>query len=114
MDERRRAKVTAYAEILWQLVQRAHIVGQSLPDTWHADAKAVLDAIEAKTVRCRKPQDPRRWPPSMSLEQIETAIDAKCGCHGKYDCDCVSVFNQTCSQAWWDHNSKDRRPRDGR
>ena len=58
-------------------------------------AAAGLEVVEKQpkpTGRRRKPQDPTRWPPSMSQEDIESAIDRVCGCAGKYDCDCVSCF----------------------
>lgn len=63
----------------------------------------ILNSV--KSPRKREPQDGERWPPSMTSEMIEQAIDNHCGCRGRNDCDCISVFNQACSQAWWDHNA---------
>lgn len=56
--------------------------------------------------RRRKPQRPGRFPPSLTPAEIEAKIDSLCGCGGRNDCDCVSVFNKACSAAWWDHNTK--------
>jgi len=61
-------------------------------------------------VRRRHPQDPSLWPPSMTQDQIEQAIDDKCGCTGKHACDCASVFNMVRVQAWWNHNTKNQKP----
>ena len=55
--------------------------------------------------RARKPRDPSRWPPGMAQEAIEQAIDRVCGCAGKYDCDCVSVFNRAKGEEWYRHNA---------
>lgn len=57
--------------------------------------------------RTRSPQMPHRWPPSMTSEEVEAAIDAVCGCAGQWDCDCVSVFNKARGSAWEKHNLKD-------
>ena len=53
--------------------------------------------------RLRKPRDPQGWPPGID---IEARIDALCSCRGRYDCACVSVFNQAQQQAWFEYNSK--------
>jgi DNA-binding CsgD family transcriptional regulator len=37
---------------------------------------------------------------------LEARIDAICGCNGRWDCDCVSVFSQALGQLWFEHNSK--------
>lgn len=58
--------------------------------------------------RARNPQRPHRWPPSMSAEEIELAIDRLCGCEGRFDCDCVSVFGKARGDAWQAHNMAGR------
>lgn len=54
----------------------------------------------------RKPQNPQGWPPTLTPEQIEERINRLCGCAGQNDCDCVSVFNRACGEAWSEHNEK--------
>lgn len=62
--------------------------------------------IPPKDYRRRKPQDMKHWPPSMTQEQVEQEIDKLCGCKGRWNCDCVSVFNQVCTESWGRHNTK--------
>lgn len=59
--------------------------------------------------RKRKPLDLKEWkfPPTMSSDDVEKRIDDACGCRGRHDCDCVSVFNQVCRDSWYEHNTKD-------
>lgn len=42
----------------------------------------------------------------MDEEAVQKAIDAKCGCQGQYDCDCVSVFNAVCGEQWTRYNTR--------
>jgi hypothetical protein len=58
------------------------------------------------TERKRKPQSLDKWPHSMSQENVEQLIDVLCGCAGRNDCDCVSVFNRARAAAWYKHNSE--------
>jgi hypothetical protein len=55
--------------------------------------------------RRRKPRDVTRWPPGTTEAEAEALIDKLCGCAGKWDCDCVSVFSQARSAAWDAHNT---------
>lgn len=57
--------------------------------------------------RRRSPQKQDRWPPSMTPSQIEDEIDRRCGCLGRYECNCVSIFNGACIDAWFKHNSQE-------
>lgn len=41
----RQKRIHDNAAILHGLVQRAQIIGQDLPQSWHDDARAVLNAI---------------------------------------------------------------------
>ena len=72
--------------------------------------EAKLEPKETKDVaRRRKPNlHGRRWPPNMSVEDIDKAIDDLCGCAGKWDCDCVSVTSQACGKAWETYNTRER------
>lgn len=47
-----------------------------------------------------------RFPHDMGEEAIQKAIDAKCGCDGKWDCDCVSIFNGVCGEQWSRYNTR--------
>lgn len=72
------------------------VIGGELPET---------EEVE----RRRKPNlHGRRWPPNMSVEDIDKAIDDLCGCAGKYDCDCVSVTSQACGEAWEKYSTRER------
>lgn len=64
--------------------------------------------IEGKAVvqRARKTQDIGDWPPNLNQDEIEALIDQKCGCRGRFDCDCVSVFNKARVEAWTTYNSQ--------
>jgi hypothetical protein len=62
-------------------------------------------ATDQPPVRHRGLQNPTRWPPGMSQADIERAVDAVCGCQGRWDCDCVSVFNKARGDAWAAHNT---------
>ena len=74
-----------------------------------------FDPFEGRTFRSnaqnievvvrRKPQNPKGWPP-ITQAQIEACIDAVCGCGGKWDCDCVSVFNRARFNAWYAYTSR--------
>lgn len=66
----------------------------------------ITDLAVLPAARRRAPQDTLRWPP-IGGEKIEQAIDDLCGCAGRQDCDCVSVFNQANRKAWGDFNTKD-------
>ena len=74
---------------------------------WIADASALMlrpVTLAIKVIK-RKPQVAGRWPPSMTPAEIEQAINAVCGCKADWDCDCVSVFNKACGDAWGRHNT---------
>ncbi len=75
-----------------------------------ANLETCVSYLESLPVResRRKPQDATRWPPSLSKDDIEKRIDDLCGCQAKRACNCVSVFSQACSQAWYDHNTRDK------
>ena len=47
-------------------------------------------------------------PPTVTSEILEARIDEICGCGGKHDCDCVSVFNQAKRELWGEHNGLPR------
>jgi len=68
-------------------------------------AKLAEREAEVVAKRKRKPQDASRWPSGMTQEAIELEIDALCGCAGRHDCDCVSVFHRARSEAWYRHNT---------
>lgn len=72
-----------------------------------ADYERMREALDVKAqvTTSRKRQDPKRWPPGMTADQIEASISALCGCGGKRDCDCVSVINRAKSNAWYEHNA---------
>ena len=62
-----------------------------------------------ETSRVRKPQAMVPCfgtPVPYTLDEIEQRIDAICGCGGKYECDCVSVFGQASMELWTEHNAK--------
>lgn len=62
--------------------------------------------------RRRKPQDLKDWPKSLKQAEVERKIDDKCGCSGKFDCDCISVFNMVRGSAWYEHNAGEPEPAD--
>ena len=62
--------------------------------------KRKLDAHWAKdehNVRC-----------PYTMEELARRVDEICGCAGKYDCQCISVFNRARSELWYEHNVKAR------
>jgi len=61
--------------------------------------------LPAPTEHRRKPQDKKKWPPNMSADEIEEAINKVCGCAGRHNCDCASVFNGACGDAWFHYNT---------
>lgn len=70
--------------------------------------RSLLPAPEADPlVAVVKRKFPSRWnwPASATEHDVNAKIDSICGCAGKYDCNCVSVFNRACSEMWFDHNS---------
>jgi hypothetical protein len=74
-----------------------------------AEREAVLSDIRvSESGRRRKPRDPKFWPPSMDSAEIEGVIDSVCGCGGRLDCDCPSVFNKAMDVAWTRHNTRAR------
>ena len=77
--------------------------------------KRLIEAALPKPekVARRKPRGPARWPPGMSIAEIDALINATCGCKGNYDCDCVSVFNKAKIEAWTKHNMTQRQADSG-
>lgn len=74
-------------------------------EAWKSLVEAVLkEAQPARQHRLRKPQNPKHWPP-IDPAEIEARIDALCGCDGRCDCDCISVFGPARVNAWEDYNS---------
>lgn len=67
--------------------------------------------------RQRKQQPPPVYwngnPAPFSAEQLEKRIDDICGCAGRHDCDCISVFNKSTSALWSEHNSALRQIAEG-
>ena len=66
------------------------------------------DAFKMGGMRRRLPQKCRSgnsWPPDMTEEDVEKAIDRLCGCAGGYNCDCVSVFNRARKEEWFRYNT---------
>lgn len=68
----------------------------------------LVDDAAVERVGERKRKFPSRWnwPPSATEDDVQAKIDSICGCAGKNDCDCVSVFNRACSEMWFDYNTK--------
>lgn len=92
------------------------IVSQRKPDGDPVDGRPLLDRaqqavdiIEGRNRlrhRMPRPMGKEKWPPDMDQEAIEQAIDKLCGCGGKWDCDCVSVFNQVGVNEWTRFNTR--------
>lgn len=78
----------------------------SMGDTFTAWCEIPPFEVAESAGRKRKPRDLKRWPPGTTQAQADARIDAVCGCAGKYDCDCVSVFNRARGAAWSEHNTK--------
>jgi hypothetical protein len=57
----------------------------------------------------RRTIDPR-WISANSpftMVEFEARVDKICGCEGRCDCDCVSVFNKANVALWTEHNTRD-------
>lgn len=65
----------------------------------------MLQSVLDKKMRKRSPQDMKEYPPSISQNEVEKAIDNHCGCSGNIVCNCVSVFNEAKRELWGKHNS---------
>lgn len=59
----------------------------------------------APPARARALQEMTGREPFTSAE-LEARIDALCGCNGRWNCNCVSVFGLALQQLWFEHNSK--------
>jgi hypothetical protein len=71
-----------------------------------------IDYIEPECVapcRLRKLRTIPKDAPFTS-DDVEKRIDHICGCKGKHDCDCVTVFSKAFSQAWYKANSGEEMP----
>lgn len=53
--------------------------------------------------RLRKLNAPAGAP--FTAQQVSDKMDAICGCAGKYNCDCVSVYNKAVGDLWTEHNT---------
>lgn len=48
-------------------------------------------------------------PCPYTMEEFQARVDKICGCSGRHDCDCVSVFNQARVELWTEGNERNRR-----
>lgn len=69
--------------------------GQMIGTTGHPSPPARARAPLAMTGR----------EPFTSAE-LEARIDQLCGCNGRWNCNCVSVFGLALQQLWYEHNTK--------
>lgn len=49
------------------------------------------------------------WVPEgapFTMLDFEARVDKICGCGGRHDCNCVSVFNKAKVELWTEHNTK--------
>lgn len=63
--------------------------------------------LSPRAEKGRKPQDRSFWPP-IPPGEIEAKINTLCGCGGRLDCECVSVFNKARGDAWYEYNTTPR------
>lgn len=76
--------------------------------------QVVTPEIRDPDVRLRKiGSDWIREDSPFTMEQLEERADKVCGCNGRYDCDCVSVFNQASRELWTEHNGRCRLATEG-
>lgn len=61
-------------------------------------------------VRLRKPFPRGKSYPAEPFTQAELdkRMDEICGCNGRHDCECVTVFNQAKSELWGEYNTRQR------
>lgn len=108
MEARRKKAHDAYTKQLRDIAAEEDNTFRELQSHTQEVAEAAARAKESGARR-RQPLDPGpqgwRLPPNVASADLEARIDLICGCNGKYDCDCVSVFNQASRELWTEHNT---------
>lgn len=88
----------------------------SMTASLSAEELGKIDPAALQAVREHVSPEPRRrkieprWISAnapFTMAELEARVDMICGCGGRFDCDCVSVFNKAKVALWTEHNTRD-------